>query len=107
MNDLVDRIAAGTATLLGIDEICSRIGVSRTTFDRWVRNGGGKVSGHTLLAGDSPHSLRKLVDQAENFTDGTIRFPPPDIRIGNSPKWEMETFKRWLRANATGNDLLR
>ena len=73
MNDLVDRIAAGEATLLGIDEICTRLGISRTTFDRWVRCAGSQ----------------------ENIT-----FPAPDIRIGNSPKWEMETFKRWLAANA-------
>ena len=115
MNSLVDRIAAGKATLLGIDDICTRIGVSRTTFDRWVRNGSGKgglLSGVKTMAasietslgiGEGLGAFTRMTDQAENFTDGGISFPPPDIRIGNSPKWELETFKRWLQSNVTAD----
>jgi predicted DNA-binding transcriptional regulator AlpA len=33
---------SGQAKLLGIDDICKRLGISRTTFDRWVRNSSGK-----------------------------------------------------------------
>lgn len=109
--DLVDRIANGTATLLGIDDICKRLGISRTTFDRWVRNGGGKTSGTTVAAAvlsrltDTPSGqITRLMDTAENASEGNISFPPPDIRIGNSPKWEMDTFKEWLRANVRAGD---
>lgn len=35
----------------------------------------------------------------ESSSDKTV-FPAPDIRIGNSPKWEMSTFKKWLMSNA-------
>lgn len=112
-NNLVDRIAAGTATLLGIDDICKRLGISRTTFDRWVRNGGGKSDRATIasiLASKMLNDASKMLNeplgaitriayQAENSTEGAITFPPPDIRIGNSPKWELETFKQWLREN--------
>ncbi len=102
MNDIVDRIANGQAQLLGIDDICTRLGVSRTTFDRWVRNGGGKaLGGSKSLAAHIATSIvgQTVMDQMENSTEGSITFPPPDIRIGNSPKWEMQTFKQWLRDN--------
>src|SRR5471032_2319441 len=99
MNDLVNRIAEGKANLLGIDDICQRIGVSRTTFDRWVRNGGGK----TGIAGAAMRSFigNSVIDAANNLTESATSFPPPDIYIGKSPKWEMATFKRWLLANVT------
>lgn len=93
--DLVDRIANGKANLLGIDDICKRLGISRTTFDRWVKNGGGKSVGSNFA------NLTTISSLMENALEGNISFPPPDIRIGNSPKWEMETFKSWLRANVT------
>jgi hypothetical protein len=35
-----------------------------------------------------------LADRNDNLT-----FPQPDIRVGNSPRWELETFKDWLRLN--------
>ncbi|QGA36511.1 hypothetical protein GAS19_01660 [Burkholderia glumae] len=92
MNDVVNRIATGQATLLTADQICERIGVSRSTFDRWVRNGEGRG----LASGSS---LAAMLDAGANFTEGTLRFPPPDIRIGNSPRWELETFKKWLLLN--------
>lgn len=94
MNDLVNDIAAGTANLLSAEDICTRLSVSRSTFDRWVRNGSSplsqlsRVRGKSLFAHDSDE-------------DGSISFPPPDIRIGNSPRWALETFKGWLRKNLT------
>lgn len=81
-SDLVNQIAEGTAVLLTAEDICNRLSVSRSTFDRWVRRGGRD--------GISP-SLKELMEN-----DHTS-FPPPDIRIGNSPRWSIETFKSWLR----------
>ena len=109
MNDLVNRIANGEATLLGVEDICKRLGVSRSTFERWVRNGGGKAAGGvsvaavaaSLVMGQAARSMQGLIDGADNATEGSLTFPPPDIRIGNSPKWELATFKRWLAANVT------
>lgn len=115
MSDLVDRIANGTAELLGIDDICKRLGVSRTTLDRWVQNGRSKkldvglglpdlMPGNpfreSLLrtSGIGDLSMRSSVLD-ESSSDKTV-FPEPDIRIGNSPKWEMSTFKEWLKSNA-------
>lgn len=109
MNDIVNRIANGQATLLSIEDICTRLGISRTTFDRWVRNGSPRTPPLTaaerarrgvLGTGLGVGLGNGLADMAANSTEGNIKFPPPDIRIGNSPKWEMETFKRWLTENA-------
>jgi hypothetical protein len=100
MNDLVNRIANGEATLLGIDDICTRLGVSRTTFDRWVKNGAVKsVANAALQSGVGGN--RPYVSLFETAGESSLKFPPPDIRIGNSPKWEMATFKKWLTANVT------
>lgn len=103
IDNLVDRIAAGKATLLGIDDICQRLGISRTTLDRWVRNGGGKLSATTGIAGHIAGEIGLggvFQSVLEHSPEASVSFPAPDIRIGNSPKWELETFKNWLRANA-------
>lgn len=99
MNDLVTRIAEGSATLLGIDEICKRLGISRSTFDRWQRNGQAPHN-HSMLtaAGQVTRALNKKLGIDD---DAHMGFPPPDIRIGASPKWEIDTFKNWLRMNAS------
>jgi predicted DNA-binding transcriptional regulator AlpA len=89
MNDLVNGIAEGTATLLSAEDICTRLSVSRSTFDRWVKNGS------TQYIGVPPKSLFAKDDE------GSVSFPPPDIRIGNSPRWSIETFKKWLHSNLT------
>lgn len=94
-DDLIDRIADGTAILLGIDEICGRLSVSRPTFERWVRNGSKSTASLGSIG------LMSHTDMTSNFFDGATRFPPPDIRIGGSPKWEVETLKKWLRANSS------
>jgi predicted DNA-binding transcriptional regulator AlpA len=101
MNDLVNRIASGQATLLGIDEICVRLSVSRATFDRWVKNGSRSTNLLSSLAGPRGMGVGggSSLFNAGSDNDSSMSFPPPDIRIGNSPKWEMETFKNWLRTN--------
>ncbi len=95
MNDIVDRIANGKATLLGVEEIITRLGVSRSTFDRWVKNGAAGGAGLKLSSMVASRSIFEDRTSAENL----LKFPPADIRIGGSPKWELETFKTWLRAN--------
>lgn len=95
MNDLVNNIAEGRAVLLSADDICSRLSVSRSTFDRWVRNG-APLTLKEVLQDRSPVGFPNLVADQE---EGKISFPPPDIRIGNSPRWSLSTFKAWLTRN--------
>lgn len=92
MNDLVNQIAEGKAELLTADEICKRLAVSRSTFDRWVKNG------TTQYIGNRPKLFTKPDDE-----DTSMQFPPADIRIGQSPRWSVDTFKKWLHANLNAN----
>jgi len=97
MKSLVDRIADGSTQLLSADTICEKLSVSRSTFDRWVKNGANTVAGSTQAR---PHMLspkHSLFPTAEPATT----FPQPDIRIGGSPRWDVETFKNWLSSNLT------
>jgi len=92
MNDIIEKIAAGEVTLLGIEDISKRLGVSRATFERWVRNGARNRASMSVTLPDD---------------DNNIRFPPPDIRIGNSPRWDIETLKKWLRNNNSTSGEIR
>jgi hypothetical protein len=69
--ELIDRIANGEAELLDIGEICKRLKISRSTLER-VR--------------ETPSNPKKK----------TIQFPEPDLWFGKSPRWEIQTFKKWL-----------
>jgi len=100
MNDIVNRIAEGRAELLGVEEICKRLGVSRSTFDRWrgVVNL-ARPSYDTETSVQLPKNITLRVREKTGESDGMTRFPPPDIKLGNSPKWEISTFKKWLSEN--------
>lgn len=96
-DDLINQIAEGKAILLSADDICSRLSVSRSTFDRWVRNGAPfSVKDSLLNEPEFSFTERRL-----NQEDGKLSFPPADIRIGNSPRWSLNTFKSWLAKNIT------
>lgn len=106
MSDLVDRIASGQATLLGIEQICERLSISRATFDRWLKNWNqqnGSLAARVGVLGPEVgvgggRRVPSLFSRDEGG-ESSMAFPPPDIRIGNSPKWELQTFKDWLRTN--------
>lgn len=126
-NELYSKIVAGEVRLLTAEEICTRLGVSRTTFDRWVRNSltrtdsglsalsrqGGLTSPSidgvhrpigTSLSGASTGIGAlgaALSDGALNMAEGKIEFPQPDVRIGKSPRWTFETVVAWLEKNSS------
>lgn len=81
-------VVDGEVELLGIDEIVKRLGVSRSTLERWVRNGRNTLPGmgHVMPA---------------SLFAGKTNFPAPDIYIGASPKWSKDTVIKWLMANST------
>lgn len=81
---LASAIVDGKVELLGVDEIVDRLGVSRSTLERWVRN--GKAA-----------SAVSFVDRVSS----RLGFPEPDIYIGNSPKWTKDTVVTWLLANSS------
>lgn len=125
-NELYAKIVAGEVRLLTAEDICTRLGVSRTTFDRWVRNsatrtegGLGAIARHGLPTPTASGLQRAvgmglsdtsggigalgaaLSDGALNMAEGKIEFPQPDVRIGRSPRWTFETVVAWLEKNST------
>jgi len=116
--ELYSKIVAGEVQLLTAEDICTRLGVSRTTFDRWVRNSSTKVEGGLAalarhgIAPPSPSGFQRAVamdmaipagqpagglgDAFINMAEGKIEFPQPDVRIGRSPRWTFETVVAWL-----------
>ena len=91
--DLAEAIVNGDVELIGIDDIAKRLGVSRSTLERWIRTGNG--SGLPTFGGQ-----QTLGDLAANLTEGKMSFPPPDIYIGSSPKWDKKTVVAWLVKNS-------
>lgn len=81
---LASAIVDGKVELLGVDEIVDRLGVSRSTLERWVRNGKAAAA-------------VSFVDRVSS----RLGFPEPDIYIGNSPKWTKDTVVTWLLANSS------
>jgi len=99
MEDLINRIAEGKAQLLGIEDICTRLGISRSTFDRWQRVSTNSMHSRLLRESNRINNPVRHSIFSNDDDSSMTSFPPPDIRIGNSPKWEIETFKKWLREN--------
>lgn len=87
--DVVD----GKVELLGIEEIVTRLGVSRSTLERWVRNGRAK------LPAGMPQGLMSVTGYSTNLF-GKTDFPPPDLHIGASPRWKKDTVMAWLVASS-------
>jgi predicted DNA-binding transcriptional regulator AlpA len=97
---IFEKVVAGEVRLLSAEQICERLGVSRTTFDRWVRNSDSleALRSGSMKVGDT---MRSNLDMAANFSEGRISFPKPDVRIGKSPRWQFETVVQWLKQNSS------
>ncbi len=67
-------LAAGDA-LVGIDQLCAKLSVSRSTLDRLRKPAPG--DGHDEFAGAPP-------------------FPEPTLLIGRSPRWRTSLVDSWL-----------
>lgn len=95
---IFEKVVAGEVRLLSAEQICERLGVSRTTFDRWVRNADSSSAPKpsTVMGIHNSH-----LDTAANFAEGRITFPKPDVKIGKSPRWQFETVVQWLKQNSS------
>ena len=87
---LARAIVDGKVELLGVEEIVSRLGVSRSTLERWIRNGRSSIVDSSEFS-----------DALANFVEGKTNFPAPDVYIGASPKWIKETVVKWMMRNST------
>lgn len=84
-------------SLLSADDICTRLSVSRSTFDRWrkLQSPFGQAGGFQTAV---LTQLRSPSD-AENDTIGLSSFPEPALNVGGSPRWDAEDVNGWLAAN--------
>ncbi|WP_413208482.1 helix-turn-helix domain-containing protein [Rhodospirillum sp. A1_3_36] len=106
---IVKKIASGEAVLLTADQISNRLGISRSTFDRWVRNSSKKntpnTEKNTEIGTFSPGGFQMTVGsrmrtlEEIQSNDDEASFPEHDIRIGKSPRWLLETFEKWIQNN--------
>lgn len=74
---------ASEDVLLGIDEVCRKLGISRSTLER----------------------LRRPRSQVPVFVAGVYKdefaglpvFPDPTVVLGRSPRWSAKVLNDWLR----------
>jgi len=81
---------ASNDVLLGIDEICQKLSISRSTFERMRRSNNSNKK--TILS----LSYKPL---SEEFS-GLAPFPEPTIILGRSPRWSATVLNEWLRKNS-------
>lgn len=78
---------ASNDVLLGIDEICKKLSISRSTFERRL-----------WRSSDKPLSSidKSMTMMVGNEFAGAPTFPKPDTMIGKSPRWAATTLNAWL-----------
>lgn len=79
---------AGTDKLLGIDEICSALSISRSAFERMR-----KKPLTTVKFGKQTIVIKQ---QEENDIEGMPPFPPPTLMLGKSPRWSATDLNEWI-----------
>lgn len=90
-SDLFNRVALGDASLLTADQICERISIKRSTFDKWVRNSADRKLNELLSPAKRGHIPERKGFEASSF-------PQPDTRINGSPRWSSDTLADWLES---------
>ena len=68
-------------SLLSIDDICTKLSVSRSTLDRW--------------RGDN-RSFPVSYLNRNNSNEEVADFPPPTLYFGKSPRWAASVINMWL-----------
>lgn len=85
-------------TLLSAEDICSRLSVSRSTFDRWRKIIGTPspfgVGGFQTRVNAT---MRSTADAGNDV--GLTPFPQPAMNVGGSPRWSADDINAWLMEN--------
>lgn len=89
------KIDLATTTLYSINQVCEKLGVSRSTLDRW--RGVSKALGVSSGGVSAMTSGNKLMD----MVNGVPSFPQPDTYLNGAPRWTIQTLNAWVNANNT------
>ena len=81
---------ASNDVLLGIDEICQKLSISRSTFERLRRPNEKNI----MLLSSNPLST------PPDDLSGLHPFPKPTIVLGRSPRWSSTILNEWLQKNS-------
>lgn len=81
------------------DEICKKLGVSRSSLDRWRRLT-GKPSPFEIGGGfqTNVNIAMRSPEDVENGADLTP-FPEPFVHAGGSPRWDADDVSQWVIQN--------
>lgn len=86
--------------LLSADDICTRLSVSRSTFDRWRKIALGAPSPFGAGGDFQTQVLSNLRSMADVDNDaGVTPFPEPTLNVGGNPRWDAESVNTWLAEN--------
>lgn len=77
----------GDDSLLGIEDICKKLGVSRSTFER-LRKPDSSTVISAGIAGITPRSGNDFI--------GLPPFPAPTVSLGRSPRWSVKDLNEWI-----------
>ncbi|MDW5418851.1 hypothetical protein R6242_19970 [Iodobacter sp. CM08] len=88
-------------SLLSAEDICGRLSISRSTFDRWRKIQPNAQSPFGSTGGFQTKVLRDMrsPSDVENEKIGLSPFPEPALNVGGSPRWDAEDVNAWLTAN--------
>jgi len=86
---------------LSASDICDRLSVSRSTFDRWRKINPDAQSPFGPNGGFQTRVLRELrtPSDVENEAVGLTPFPEPAMNVGGSPRWDVKDVNAWLEQN--------
>ncbi|WP_394540636.1 hypothetical protein PRJ39_08810 [Lysobacter enzymogenes] len=95
-NEWALKVARGEARLLGMDDVALRLGVSRSTVERWTRAAkeAKALMPSTIFGKERAKNIFPPRD------DEGAGFPAPDVHINKSPKWLESTIADWLIASS-------
>lgn len=89
-------------SLLTIDDICAKLSISRSTFDRLrapkVRSIGAMVHRST---GAMQVAMRSASHGGNSDFDSAPQFPEPTCTIGRSPRWSAKVINAWIESAST------
>lgn len=109
---IIDLLLEGKIKLYSMKDILDILNISKSTLDRWIRNGkeASEINLHLkevarekkldfkfqnyYMGQNRMSALNSIINS--NDDDTSITFPEADLYIGRSPRWTKQTISKWL-----------
>ncbi|MDX8399759.1 MAG: hypothetical protein R8K20_05875 [Gallionellaceae bacterium] len=89
-------------TLLSAEEICTKLSISRSTFDRWRKKQPATESLCDSISHIGQSKLHIKLDHVLNNGSKSFeltKFPEQTLYVGGHPRWSSSDVNAWLIAN--------